>query len=113
MGHDPLIGETAGARFIRLPVDGDATHDQQMGLPEDAWVVMTGGGYFFTPSVSALAGALAGLPADGAPSRQAKPPRRKSRQRTKAKRSTSRRTTKAKPSASRPGRGPTGRISGP
>jgi hypothetical protein len=58
-GHDPLISQKIGARFIRLPIDGDVTHDQQMALPEDAWVVMTGGGYFFTPSVSALAGALA------------------------------------------------------
>jgi deferrochelatase/peroxidase EfeB len=58
-GHDPLISQKIGARFIRLPIDGDVTRDQQIALPEDAWVVMTGGGYFFTPSVSALAGALA------------------------------------------------------
>jgi Dyp-type peroxidase family len=58
-GHDPLIGQNVGARFVRLPIDGDLTRDQQIALPEDAWVVMTGGGYFFTPSVSALAGALA------------------------------------------------------
>jgi deferrochelatase/peroxidase EfeB len=57
-GHDPLIGQKVGARFIRLPIDGDVDRDQQIDLPEDPWVVMTGGGYFFTPSVSALAGPL-------------------------------------------------------
>jgi Dyp-type peroxidase family len=57
-GHDPLISQNADARFINLPIDSDATHDQQIALSENAWVVMTGGGYFFTPSVSALAGAL-------------------------------------------------------
>jgi Dyp-type peroxidase family len=125
MGHDPLIGQAAGARFIRLPVDGDTGHDQQMALPDpdNAWVVMTGGGYFFTPSVSALAGALAGGPADSAPSLLAKAPRTKPQPRTKTKRatsrqepkakvSTSRRTTKAKRPASRPGRKPSGGRSG-
>jgi len=57
-GHDPLISQKVGARFIRLPIDGDVDRDQQIDLPEDPWVVMTGGGYFFTPSVSALAGPL-------------------------------------------------------
>jgi len=58
-GDDPLISQNAGQRFIRLPIDGDPANDRLMALPEDPWVVMTGGGYFFTPSVSALAGALA------------------------------------------------------
>lgn len=58
-GHDPLISQSANTRFIRLPTDGDVANDQRLDLPEDAWVVMTGGGYFFTPSVSALAGMLA------------------------------------------------------
>ena len=35
-----------------------SNHDVQLSLPTDPWVVMTGGGYFFTPSISALAGAL-------------------------------------------------------
>ena len=58
MGHDPLISQNADGRFIRLHVGDDVTQDQQMALPEDPWVVMTGGGYFFTPSVSALTGPL-------------------------------------------------------
>jgi Dyp-type peroxidase family len=52
-GLDPLIGESAGARFVRIAGD-----DQQIDLPAEPWVVMTGGGYFFTPSISALSGAL-------------------------------------------------------
>jgi Dyp-type peroxidase family len=71
-GHDPLISQKIGARFMRLPIDSDVTRDQQIALPEDAWVVMTGGGYFFTPSVSALAGALADI---SAPARSRRPPR--------------------------------------
>jgi hypothetical protein len=57
-GHDPLIGQNAAGRFIRVPVDDDVSHDQQLALPQDPWVLMTGGGYFFTPSISALAGPL-------------------------------------------------------
>jgi deferrochelatase/peroxidase EfeB len=52
-GHDPLIGQSTGLRFIRL-----ALAEEQIDLPAEPWVVMTGGGYFFTPSISALAGAL-------------------------------------------------------
>jgi hypothetical protein len=52
-GHDPLIGESHERRFVRLPLDGN-----QIDLPQEAWVVMTGGGYFFTPAISALSGAL-------------------------------------------------------
>jgi Dyp-type peroxidase family len=62
MGLDPLIGQ-ASARFIRLPLDDEPSDDRQMDLPTDPWVVMTGGGYFFTPSVSALGGVLAGMAA--------------------------------------------------
>lgn len=58
-GHDPLIGQQEGERFIRMPIDDSDDHDLKLALPEDPWVVMTGGGYFFTPSISALAGALA------------------------------------------------------
>jgi Dyp-type peroxidase family len=57
-GQDPLIGQNAAKRIIRLAVDDDSSHDVQLSLPDDFWVVMTGGGYFFTPSISALAGAL-------------------------------------------------------
>jgi Dyp-type peroxidase family len=57
-GHDPLIGQSRGARFVRLPRDPDPP-DDEVPLPADPWVVMTGGGYFFTPAVSALSGALA------------------------------------------------------
>lgn len=57
-GQDPLIGQSSGQRFVRLPRDGDPTHDEQFILPAQAWVEMTGGGYFFTPSISALSGAL-------------------------------------------------------
>jgi len=80
-GHDPLIGQNTDPRFIRLPVDDDVTHDLQIPLPEDAWVVMTGGGYFFTPSVSALAGDLA----DDVAGAQAESLRSKSRPGGKAK----------------------------
>jgi deferrochelatase/peroxidase EfeB len=57
-GHDSLIGQNAAGRFVRVPVDDDVSHDQQLALPQDPWVRMTGGGYFFTPSISALAGPL-------------------------------------------------------
>jgi Dyp-type peroxidase family len=57
-GHDPLIGQNAAERFIRVPVDDDVSHDQRLAVPRDPWVLMTGGGYFFTPSISALAGPL-------------------------------------------------------
>jgi hypothetical protein len=57
-GHDPLIGQNVAGRFVRVPVDGNVNHDQQLTLPQNPWVLMTGGGYFFTPSISALAGAL-------------------------------------------------------
>lgn len=60
-GHDPLIGQSAGPRFVRMPIDDDVSHDQQLALPADAWVIMTGGGYFFTPSVSAIAGPLSDI----------------------------------------------------
>jgi Dyp-type peroxidase family len=52
-GDDPLIGQKPDQRFVRLPLD-----DDQIDLPQEPWVIMTGGGYFFTPSISALSGAL-------------------------------------------------------
>jgi hypothetical protein len=57
-GQDPLIGQNAAGCFIRMPIDDDVNHDQRLALPQDPWVLMTGGGYFFTPSISALAGPL-------------------------------------------------------
>lgn len=57
-GHDSVIGQNAAGCFIRVPIDAVVEHDVQLSLPTDPWVVMTGGGYFFTPSLSALAGAL-------------------------------------------------------
>jgi Dyp-type peroxidase family len=57
-GRDPLIGQNAAGRCIRVPVDDDVANDRKLQLPQDPWVIMTGGGYFFTPSISALAGAL-------------------------------------------------------
>jgi deferrochelatase/peroxidase EfeB len=57
-GHDPLIGQSNDPRFVRLPHDEDPTRDELFDLPEQAWVLMTGGGYFFTPPISALSGPL-------------------------------------------------------
>jgi Dyp-type peroxidase family len=80
-GHDPLIGQNAAGCFIRVPVDDVVANDHELPLPQDFWVIMTGGGYFFTPSISALASALcqvsAGLPgpqSGPAPPPQASPP---------------------------------------
>lgn len=56
-GQDPLIGPSGESRFIRIPHPPDSKA-VTFGLPSAEWVVMTGGGYFFTPSVSALHGAL-------------------------------------------------------
>jgi Dyp-type peroxidase family len=64
-GHDPLIGQSSDPRFVRLPHDPDPA-DDEFALPAEPWVVMTGGGYFFTPAVSALSGALADQHASGA-----------------------------------------------
>ena len=57
-GHDSVIGQNAAGCFIRVPVDAVVENDVQLSLPTDPWVVISGGGYFFTPSISALAGAL-------------------------------------------------------
>ena len=57
-GHDSVIGQNAAGCFIRVPIDSVVANDVQLSLPTDPWVLMTGGGYFFTPSISALAGAL-------------------------------------------------------
>lgn len=55
-GHDPIIGRPGlgAARVLRIPlrrVDGVVRH-VELQLPE--WVTVTGGGYFFAPSVSTL-----------------------------------------------------------
>ena len=50
-GADPLVGQPAGARAVSLP-DGDHPAMLQMAR----FVSVTGGGYFFAPSLRALAG---------------------------------------------------------
>jgi Dyp-type peroxidase family len=57
-GHDPLIGQAhvdsnRTRRFLIRGRVGDGMVDETLELPRD-WVVPTGGGYFFTPSISAL-----------------------------------------------------------
>ncbi len=51
-GHDLLVGQ-APVRRCPLPGADGRTEPVQT---EDAWVVPTGGGYFFGPSLSALSG---------------------------------------------------------
>jgi Dyp-type peroxidase family len=56
-GHDPLVGQEGReprARFIDFPT-ADGPH--RLHLKRE-WVTVTGGGYFFAPPISALAGAL-------------------------------------------------------
>lgn len=59
-GTDPLIGQSSQPRFVRLPGGGDPVEDLQVELPDPAWVRMTGGGYFFAPSITALSNELIG-----------------------------------------------------
>jgi Dyp-type peroxidase family len=49
-GHDLLVGQAPVRRCMLPGTDGQA----QMVQSDDAWVVPTGGGYFFGPSLSAL-----------------------------------------------------------
>ena len=48
-GHDPIIGQSAGPRTFDLP---GSPHGPIDPLPR--WVTMTGGDYFFSPSIDAL-----------------------------------------------------------
>jgi Dyp-type peroxidase family len=60
-GHDPIIGQTesAGGRTRSVTLTSPAGARGTINVPEE-WVVATGGGYFFSPSISTLRRVLAG-----------------------------------------------------
>ncbi|MEH1794146.1 Dyp-type peroxidase [Nostoc sp.] len=62
LGHDPIIGQSENNKpgsdrtrkfFIHLEDNEDQPQTKELTAPED-WVIPTGGGYFFAPSISAL-----------------------------------------------------------
>jgi Dyp-type peroxidase family len=59
-GHDPILGQRdergARERFIDFPT---ASGPRRIRI-KDEWVIATGGGYFFSPPIEAIAGVLAG-----------------------------------------------------
>lgn len=63
LGHDPIIGQSdnSGDRtrqfFIEL-TDGTGNERCEKLTAPDDWVIATGGGYFFTPSIDALKSTL-------------------------------------------------------
>jgi len=57
-GHDPIIGQNGGAIRTRR-FDLVSANGQRLTIDiEKEWVIPTGGGYFFAPSISALSGIL-------------------------------------------------------
>lgn len=60
-GHDPIIGQTesAGGRTRTFTLTSPAGTRGTVNVPAE-WVMATGGGYFFSPSISTLRRVLAG-----------------------------------------------------
>jgi deferrochelatase/peroxidase EfeB len=62
LGHDFIIGQTSDVRDrtrrMRLSLKDGAREGQPL-VAEEEWVIPTGGGYFFAPSIEALKNILA------------------------------------------------------